>query len=214
MRRDNAFGLDGVLSRIDFYGCGVGRGWLIGWWKEHQRKDAARKEMDAASKEAARKQAILDSGDYKRLGAMIKHPRDIEATVSALRAQVPAGCDTIAPPNPTASGILTTYFGDVRVVEAFDPIKGLVVMRADLYYREKQPVKVAADSKGLAKAAEGLGDLVKQMATDVAEVKMAAAADERVRCANIATLFADEAWRIYRGHAPERDGMKRYDPYV
>jgi hypothetical protein len=28
------------------------------------------------------------------------------------------------------------YFGDVRVVEAFDPIEGLMIRRADLYFRE------------------------------------------------------------------------------
>jgi hypothetical protein len=28
------------------------------------------------------------------------------------------------------------YFGDVRVVEAFDPIEGLMIRRADLYYRK------------------------------------------------------------------------------
>jgi hypothetical protein len=37
----------------------------------------------------------------------------------------------------TLSGIWTTYFGDVRVVEAFDPVEGLMIRRADLYYREK-----------------------------------------------------------------------------
>jgi hypothetical protein len=97
--------------------------------------DAASKE--AARKEAARKQAILDSGDFKRLGAMIEKPIDMMATVLALQNAVPAGCETLAPPEPTASGVRTTYYGDVRVVEAFDPIEGLMIRRADLYYREK-----------------------------------------------------------------------------
>ena len=63
----------------------------------------------------------------------------------------------------------TRYFGDVRVVRAFDPVEGRMLMRADLWYREVQPGKVAADPKGLVKAAESLGDLVKRMATDMSE---------------------------------------------
>ena len=133
-----AFGLDTVLERVDFYECGVGRGWLLRWWNEHRRKDAERNAADAETRERARKQAILDSGDHKVLCSMIKHVVDIEPTVLALQKAVPPGCETIAPPAPPASsGVLTTYFGDVRVVEAFDPIEGLVVMRADLYYREE-----------------------------------------------------------------------------
>jgi hypothetical protein len=133
----NAFGLDSVLSRLDFYECGVGRGWIIGWWKEHQKRDAFLKENEAVRKEVARKQAILDSGDYKILHQMIKPPMDIHATVAGLQFHVPAGCETIAPPVPTAGGVRTTYYGDVRLVEAFDPIEGVMVRRADLYYREK-----------------------------------------------------------------------------
>ena len=63
-------------------------------------------------------------------------------------------------------------------------------------------MKVAADSKGLVKAAEGLGDLVKQMATDIA-----AQSRERQRCADIAKKFAEEAWAIYKGRAPETGDM-------
>jgi hypothetical protein len=111
----------------------------VSWWREHQKKDAFRKENEAVRKEVARKQAILDSGDYKTLGSMIEKPIDIMATVLALQNAVPAGCETLAPPNPTASGVRSMYFGDVRVVEAFDPIQGLMIRRADLYYPEKQP---------------------------------------------------------------------------
>jgi hypothetical protein len=39
---------------------------------------------------------------------------------------------------PTASGIQTTYFGNVRVVMAFDPVEGRMIMRADICYREAQ----------------------------------------------------------------------------
>jgi hypothetical protein len=70
---------------------------------------------------------------------MIHKPVDIHATVRALQNSVPAGCETFAPRCPTASGVRTTYYGDVRLVEAFDPIEGLMIRRADLYYREKQP---------------------------------------------------------------------------
>ena len=133
-----AFGYLRVIDTIDPAECGVTRQWFEGWWREHQRKDAARQKMDAASKEAARKQAIIDSGDYKVLHQMIKKPMDIAGTVLALQTAVPPGCEPPAPPNPTASGVRTTYFGDVRVVEAFDPIEGLMIRRADLYYREVQ----------------------------------------------------------------------------
>jgi hypothetical protein len=53
---------------------------------------------------------------------MIDKPEDIEATVLALEAQVPAGCETFAPPRPPTSAVVTRYFGNVRVVEAFDPV--------------------------------------------------------------------------------------------
>jgi hypothetical protein len=69
---------------------------------------------------------------------MIKKQADIMPTVASILSHVPPGSETIAPPNPTASGVRTMYFGDVRVVEAFDPIEGVMVRRADLYYREKQ----------------------------------------------------------------------------
>jgi hypothetical protein len=80
--------------------------------------------------------AILASGDYKVLHQMIKTPMGFEGAVLALQPAVPPGCETIAPPCPTVSGVRTMYFGDVRVVEAFDPIQGLMVRRADLYYRK------------------------------------------------------------------------------
>lgn len=69
---------------------------------------------------------------------MIDKPEDIEATVLALEAQVPAGCETFAPPRPPTSAVVTRYFGNVRVVEAFDPVEGVMIRRADLYYREAQ----------------------------------------------------------------------------
>jgi hypothetical protein len=63
-------------------------------------------------------------------------------------------------------------------------------------------MKVAADSEGLVEVADSLGDLVKQMATDIAtQVR------ERLRCANIARAFAEEAWAIYKGRAPETGDM-------
>jgi hypothetical protein len=34
--------------------------------------------------------------------------------------------------------VLTAYFGNVRVVKAFDPVERRIIMRADLYYREAQ----------------------------------------------------------------------------
>ena len=49
------------------------------------------------------------------------------------------GCSLVrARPATMASGGLTRYFGNVRVVKAFDPVEGRIVMRADLYYREAQ----------------------------------------------------------------------------
>jgi hypothetical protein len=114
----NASGFGVILNHLDFAECGVSREWLVSWWREHQRKDAERKGYDAARKEAARKQAILNSGDFKRLGAMIEKPIDMMATVLGLQNAVPGGCETLAPPAPTASGVRTFYFGDVRVVEA------------------------------------------------------------------------------------------------
>ena len=69
---------------------------------------------------------------------MIERDEDIEATVAALQAQVPAGCETYAPPAPTVSGVAFAYFGHVRVVKAFDPVEGRMQRRADLYYREAQ----------------------------------------------------------------------------
>jgi hypothetical protein len=134
----SAFGFGKVLERLEFVEIGVTREWLVSWWREHQQRDAFRRENEAVRKEVARKQAILDSGDYKILHQMIKTPMDIGGAVLALQTAVPAGCETFAPPNPTASGVRTMYFGDVRVIEAFDPIQGLMVRRADLYYREKQ----------------------------------------------------------------------------
>ena len=98
-----AFGGRRVFNEIDFTECGVTMEWLDRWWEEHLRKDAARKKMDAASKEVARKQAILDSGDYAVLHQMIKKQQDIMSTVAALQAAVPAGCETLSPPNPTAA---------------------------------------------------------------------------------------------------------------
>jgi hypothetical protein len=37
---------------------------------------------------------------------------------------------------------------------------------------------------------------------------------ERLRCANIARAFAEEAWAIYKGRVPETDTMKRYDSHT
>jgi hypothetical protein len=36
------------------------------------------------------------------------------------------------------SGVPFAYFGNVRVVKAFDPVEGREIMRADLYYGEAQ----------------------------------------------------------------------------
>jgi hypothetical protein len=81
---------------------------------------------------------IAEANATHVLHRMIDPEEDIEATVAALEAIVPTGSETFAPPCPTASGILTTYFGNVRVVKAFDPVEGRMIMRADLYYREAQ----------------------------------------------------------------------------
>lgn len=40
--KDSGFGV--ILNHLDFAECGVSREWLVSWWREHQRKDAARKE--------------------------------------------------------------------------------------------------------------------------------------------------------------------------
>jgi hypothetical protein len=87
----NASGFGVILNHLNFAEVGVSREWLVSWWREHQRKDAAGKEMDAARKEAARKQAIVDSGDYRVLFAMIDKPQDITSTVAGMQAAVPAG---------------------------------------------------------------------------------------------------------------------------
>jgi len=99
--------------------CYDGRGEI------EQRKDEIRKRIAGAN-------------ETHFLSSMIDRPEDIEATVAALEAQVPPGSETFAPPRPTASGILTAYFGNVHVVKAFDPVEGRMIMRADLYYREVQ----------------------------------------------------------------------------
>ena len=58
-------------------------------------------------------------------------------SVSSILSHVSPVCETFAPPAPPASsGVRTTYYGDVRVIEAFDPVEGLMIIRADLYYRE------------------------------------------------------------------------------
>jgi hypothetical protein len=88
-----------------------------------QRRDEIRKRIAAAN-------------ETHFLSQMIERLDDIEATVAGLEAQVPPGSETFAPPCPTVSGILTAYFGNVRVVEAFDPVEGRTIMRADLYYRQ------------------------------------------------------------------------------
>ena len=87
---------------------------------EHQQKDAARKE------------AILARGEFKILHAMIDKPGDILAIVLALRTQVPAGCETFSAPRPPASTVQCCNYGHVRIVEAFDPVEGLMIRRADL----------------------------------------------------------------------------------
>ena len=69
----------------------------------------------------------------------IEEEKDLEAIAAGLVAQVPAGCETFAPPMPTASDVLTSYHGNVRVVRAFDSVEGRMLMRADLDYRETQP---------------------------------------------------------------------------
>ena len=99
--------------------------WIEDWWQQHQRKDEIRRR-------------IAEANATHVIHRMIEREEDIETTVAGLEAQVPPGCETFAPPMPTASGILTAYYGNVRVVRAFDPIEGRMLMRADLYYREAQ----------------------------------------------------------------------------
>ena len=72
------------------------------------------------------------------LTRMIEREEDIFATVLIMEDEVPPGCETFRPPRATASDVLTSYHGNVRVVAAFDPVEGRMVMRADLYYREAQ----------------------------------------------------------------------------
>ena len=63
MIKASGFGV--ILNHLDFAEVGVTREWLVSWWREHQRKDIARLEAEGSRKDATRKQAILDSGDYK-----------------------------------------------------------------------------------------------------------------------------------------------------
>ena len=37
------------MNAFEFVEIGVSREWLVSWWREHQRKDAARKEARRAS---------------------------------------------------------------------------------------------------------------------------------------------------------------------
>ena len=102
---------------------GVTKQWIEDWWQQHQRKDEIRKR-------------IAEANARHGLHRMIEREKDIPASVAALEAMVPPGCDTYAPPAPTVSGVAFAYFGNVRVVKAFDPAEGRTIMRADLYYRE------------------------------------------------------------------------------
>ena len=120
-----AFGFERVLDQINPAECGVTKQWIEGWWQQHQRKDEIHKR-------------IREANATHVLHSMIEREEDIVPTVLALGAMVPAGSGTFAPPMPCASAVLTCCFGNVRVMKAFDPAEGRMVMRADLYYREAQ----------------------------------------------------------------------------
>lgn len=39
--------LDQLLGQVDWSEAGVTREWLVGWWAEHKREDAARRNREA-----------------------------------------------------------------------------------------------------------------------------------------------------------------------
>ena len=117
--------LDRVLYHVNPAECRVDKQWIEDWWAGHQRKDEIRKR-------------IREANATHVLQRMIEREEDIEASVAAQEAMVPPGCETYAPPAPTVSCVAFAYFGNVRVVKAFDPVEGRMLRRADLYYREAQ----------------------------------------------------------------------------
>jgi hypothetical protein len=99
----SSFGLDRVLYHVNPAECRVTKQWIEDWWQKHEREDEIRRRMQEVNATHV-------------LTRMIEREEDIQATVAALEALVPAGSETFAPPCPTASGVLTAHFGNVRVV--------------------------------------------------------------------------------------------------
>ena len=64
--------LAAVLKDTDWEEAGVSEEEVLGWWKRHQREDAARRIREAAAKEmkAVRRQAVakLSAAERKALG--------------------------------------------------------------------------------------------------------------------------------------------------
>jgi hypothetical protein len=79
----STFGIENI-DLIDFTKCGVSRQWIEDWWQQHQRKDEISKR-------------IREANATHVLHRMIEREEDIEATVAALEAMVPAGSETYAP---------------------------------------------------------------------------------------------------------------------
>jgi hypothetical protein len=117
-----AFGVERVIENVDLTECGVGKFWIREWWAQHQRKDEIRNR-------------IAEANAMHVLHRMIEREEDIEASAAALESLVPEGCESFAPPCPTAAYRPPTS-EMYRVVRAFDPIEGRMLMRANLYYRE------------------------------------------------------------------------------
>jgi hypothetical protein len=97
-----AYGLEKVLADIDLAPCRITKQWIEDWWQQHQRKDEIQRR-------------IRETRDTHVLYRMIEREEDIFATVLIMEDEVPPGCETFRPPRPTASDVLTSYQGNVRV---------------------------------------------------------------------------------------------------
>jgi hypothetical protein len=83
--------------------------------------------VGAAPARGRNPQRIAEANATHVLHRIIEREEDIEASVAALESMVPAGCETSAPPCSMASGILTAYFGNVRVVMGWDVIENRIL---------------------------------------------------------------------------------------
>ena len=113
-----------VIDQTNPAECGVSKQWIEDWWQQHQRKDEIRKR-------------IAEPNATHVLHRMIEQEEDIEATAAPWRHGSP-GLRDVRPTVPDGIRHTACYFGKVSVVKAFDPVKGRMIMRADLYYREAQ----------------------------------------------------------------------------